>query len=542
MTAAEHVTTLDDARFRRSDSQFFHRGEIKKALVELAGHDEVVLYCGAGVTIDRTGLGWTDLIMHSLRPRDDENRPYIEDADLVKLERAIGNPQRLASVLRQHCVQRYPGEAAQLDYIASALRAELYRRNTWKGGRLVDTLSRYAVNAARAGKRITITTTNYDTYIEQAIDNELKRLTAIDEPRPGLHVETLGRSSPRTKVQPTAPELGVVRLVYLHGRIPPNDRVTGPIVLDEADYADNRGKTVARLMNLIDRPGIAVLVVGASLTDPPLIDAFALTRTRKPRYVLMPMQSTGLAAYPGHHVPALLKHLRGRFGLLGLIGLVPDFKVQIGQFFEELIVCENLVDPAGYERRSYGRRLMDWWEDWEARSDNDAFIDDAFGRLRDFSADLRRRWDLGDEKIDGVELVKLEIWARWNPEKSRRLALWGSSMGVLVGRGLLRKTELELDSGQASVRCFTEGRPQYVDLDEVQPPHPTTGGKRYRSRWESFLSVPVYLEDPDRSLITGVVTLASSRSRAGSAVPTSDTLAMQVLVTEMRTLGAELLA
>lgn len=530
--------------FERSATQFFAQEETKESLVALARSDRIILYCGAGVTIDRTGLGWKDLISLSLRAKVDDSAHYISDRHLGILSDKLDS-QRLASVLSQHFVSKYSDPETRRSRIIGNLRQELYERHTWRGGRLAGNIVQFAIFAASAGKEVSIVTTNYDTYIEQEIDAELSRLRNTKEPYPGLVVETTYRRSVRDR-KPSDVTLPTVHLVYLHGRIPQESKATERVVIDEVDYAITRARSVEALTALFGAQTSTIIMVGASLTDPPLLEALALTRdSGAHKFALMPVSSTQIGQNPESDVDDLLKHLRGRCRLLGFDLLTPDFKTQVAQFFEELTICSGLVDPAAYlkkaERVSYGQRLVQWWEDWSPASKEEPYIVDTFTELRAFTGHLREEWKLPSEATSGAELLKIEMWVRWAPAEHRSLALWASSLGVLVARDLLRRAELVIDAPQASARCFTEGRPQHVDLSEVQPPKTTHSNRPYPTRWTSFLSVPIYLESPTRRLVAGVITLASSKSKEESKVPRMETGDMEDLITRLRALGTKIL-
>ncbi|WP_328323930.1 SIR2 family protein [Kribbella sp. NBC_00382] len=531
----------DPLLFERSAKPFFSQDSTKQCLVTLAQASDVVLYCGAGVTIDRTGLGWKELISLGLRADTEDDSSYVTDEHLAVLNKSL-DAQRLASVLRQHFTLKHPSvEDDQRHEIIGNLQRELYRRHTWRGGRLVGNIARYAVFSASVGKQVSIVTTNYDTYIEQEIDKELKRWSNNKKPRPGFQVETAGSSRPARKVKPSDPGLPIIRLIYLHGRIPPEGRALGRVVLDEVDYAETRPVTVDVLTRLLDHSRCASIVVGASLTDPPLIDALALTRRRKQRFALMAIASTDVAGNSAADVPVLLEHLAGRCTRIGLSLLTPDFKTQIAQFFEEATICAGLADPQTYPAVSYGQRLGSWWDDWVAASGNASYIIDTYAELREFTNNLRQDWKLPSETVEDAELFKVELWVRWYPTQRRSLALWGSSLGLLAPRNLLREAKLVLESAQASAKCFTEGRPQYVNLSDVQPPKDQRSDRPYPARWRSFLSVPIYLEAPQRRQVVGIATLASSKTKDESAIRAKDTQQMETLVKNLRTLGTGVL-
>jgi hypothetical protein len=84
------------------------------------------------------------------------------------------------------------------------------------------------------------------------------------------------------------------------------------------------------------------------------------------------------------------------------------------------------------------------------------------------------------------------------------------------------------------VRAFTEGVVQYVDLKEM-------GVDEKISRWQSFLSVPVFLESPSYQIPVGVVVLSSTMTKARSRVPRTDIVRMKELTAALKNLGHDLL-
>src|SRR4051812_38156918 len=54
----------------RNPEPWFSDAAVHQAIAELAAADRVTLYVGAGATIDRTGLGWADLIEKLLSEAD----------------------------------------------------------------------------------------------------------------------------------------------------------------------------------------------------------------------------------------------------------------------------------------------------------------------------------------------------------------------------------------------------------------------------------------------------------------------------------------
>lgn len=77
----------------RSERPFFDddlTGEVITTTAEVEGR--LLLYCGAGVTIDRTGHSWTGLIMSLLPERRHKTRPVALRG--IRVDTRLGRPCR----------------------------------------------------------------------------------------------------------------------------------------------------------------------------------------------------------------------------------------------------------------------------------------------------------------------------------------------------------------------------------------------------------------------------------------------------------------
>jgi hypothetical protein len=162
--------------------------------------------------------------------------------------------------------------------------------------------------------------------------------------------------------------------------------------------------------------------------------------------------------------------------------------------------------------------------------------------------DLRKDWD--DEHN---EIYKLELWVRHDPASSRHLSLWASSTGVLEDRRCLKSEDLDLNSTNASVRAFMEGRPLWLarsDLNKV-----TLRAKKRRwiemleGRWNRYLAVPIRLDfNPNMRIPVGAITLAalgaSDRTQGNvknTNLPIDDARRMSFLVQALHVVGTSIL-
>jgi hypothetical protein len=87
--------------FHRSNVQFFHQEPVKEALAELASYDRLVIYCGSGVTINRTDLGWAELLSNVFTDHAATDTTDPTPAEIKEFAR-LEDPKSLASMLVQY--------------------------------------------------------------------------------------------------------------------------------------------------------------------------------------------------------------------------------------------------------------------------------------------------------------------------------------------------------------------------------------------------------------------------------------------------------
>ncbi|HVQ96993.1 MAG TPA: SIR2 family protein [Mycobacteriales bacterium] len=542
----------------RSETAFFNDDTIKRAIVRLASSDSLVIYCGAGVTIDRTGLGWGDLIAR-LFDSSDERKTARDptEQDVVALREALP-PPALASILMDRMVAHHGSEQAAWQALTPKLQQALYKGSGWQQGALVTNIIRLAFAFIQLSKPVTIVTSNYDTYLEEEYASHRRRLESADGETElaGLVASAAGRSRPFKVVRPGG-GAGSLKIVYLHGRVPRAGRAGGPLILSENDYAKHSVRVIGVLEDLFRRTGSGVLILGTSLTDAPLLTALATTRNKTPtdsertlparnrtayRAALLPANSTGLT----HHEDKfgkLCQHLKTRTHCFGVDLLIADFHYQIAQLCQEVLTSVGLPDGAAAYASSdaagYGRRLAHWWETWEAKDlargteQTSILLRERLNHIRDYLGAQDGAHDAANEPL------KIELWVRYRPgSTSRRLALWATSAGVLWDRTVVRTEELGWRPSIASVKAFIEGRPQYAGLTDLTR---RGGPGELRGRWHSFFSVPIRIDLPEGLLPVGVITLASKYEPAKSNIPDGTVRAMDHIVQQLTATGQELL-
>jgi hypothetical protein len=448
------------------------------------------------------------------------------------------------------------------DFLASKIKDILYEKSGWNRGYILRNLVQLSLSAARHGRPVTIVTTNYDSFIEEEF--LYRRRELIKAGLPATEAGGLSRwvlaedgSHTLTTIIKAGTKAQTVELVYLHGRVDRTGAVEGEIVLTEASYARSRIRSAKVLEESFSGPGKGVLVVGASLTDEPLIQALALTKdTTNNRFALLttptrldePLRSLVSEDTTSKITARTVGEawqLRGRH--LGVMQLLPMSHSQSAQFLEELRVCLTAGRLAGdfaYYREpnnllNYSKRLDLWHTRWNARID-------TTDPMRPFEV-LRAGVDDGikallKEKAESGETFRVEAWVRRNPGSSNRtLTLWATSAGPIVERALMRTEWFDRRTSNASVRTMLAGRPQLLKLSDLDYPAKS-------SRWQTFLAVPVFVQvetaiagvNDSAYVPVGVITLTSDRIMDASKDPS--VLGDSLDVADLKAIKAQLIA
>ena len=170
--------------------------DLRDLWYEVNDSKSIVIYCGAGVTADRTGVGWLGLIN-----RVADKLMECSDSRLIKnLETCSASddceddkkPQSARKAVKEYlndedvplevkatmveALAKNENNIENNDAIQKVFAEALYRDSGWHRGRTLQKLVDFIVISACMGKSISIITTNYDTYIERAIHERLKFL------------------------------------------------------------------------------------------------------------------------------------------------------------------------------------------------------------------------------------------------------------------------------------------------------------------------------------------------------------------------------
>lgn len=457
------------SRARQGASEpFFHQREGLEALRRLRDSERLVIYCGAGVTIDRTGLSWVDL-SRALMEVKEIPEPIADSLDALRLATIASH--RFRNVHGKHTNRR----------LVDLMSSILYRRSNFVGGQLVDVLAQYARLRQKLGLETTLITTNYDTYLEAGF-------------AAGSY-ELYDREQRKSSAAGTPP----IRIVYIHGRVPgkrgKKSKAFLPLVVSESDYFKTEWQTTEILASHLQDADL--LVLGSSLKDLPLLRA--LERTRH--------EHTGstnyrVAVFAREHNPVLQDAKSTAYWddfLEGyeVDGIYADFYGQISQFVHEAAVSTLVAPEEYFEERGhlrYGNRLNRWWRQWLKKNPRDL----PERQRRDHETLLagvqRLRTILNAPPEEGL---KIEVWIRWRPN-DRGLRLWASSVGPWSDISLLRDVSIVTDGHFVAVQAFRAGRPVVVEVS------PGAG-----TRWVSYVATPVWVEAAPGYVAAGVVVAAS---------------------------------
>ena len=554
-----------------SKNFLFESEPFKELVTSLNNCQNVNIYCGAGVSIDRTGASWESMIneiykraMAQNEIGTDELRDAVSDVIATLQDKRENN--QVASVFCQffsHIDEdEYlsEGELAMNtnNFIVPIIKDVLYKEG-WSEGYLLRNVVLLSIFLSAIGKQVTLLTTNYDVYIEKKF-LQLRKAWETYQPDqikslPKMKVRYIkpkltGKKSFQVKKVSTINqpgEMGEIELIYLHGRVPPGDMdpdrkdlgkkpFSGIVVLDEVSYAHTRESTVGCLHNYFGKKNSTTLIVGASVTDTPLIDSLVSTRhktlkilnngkkqeIRNKFAISNPRVGDNLRSVnSGPQAESLSKGgvdmeeqvkraYQYRASRLGIRYLYPIAHFQTAQLMEEVIVALSLSDVNKYEQSelSHANRMRQWRKHFLKSKYSSV---DAHGVLDDL---VKAFLDALPSylKIDPSS-IRAEIWLRLE-EEERVLTLFSTSVGPLESPDLRRRETLSNSSTSiSSVKAYLYGKPIVQD-------HHDLGGDKNSTRWQSFISVPIFLnissniEGSDRLLTTrpGVVTVCGLAS------------------------------
>lgn len=531
-----------------------NEADLRDLWYEINDSKSIVIYCGAGVTADRTGVGWLGLIN-----RVADKLMECSDSRLIKnLETCSAfddckddkKPQSARKAVKEYLndedvpleVKATMVEALAKnennennDAIRKVFAEALYRDSGWHRGRTLQKLVDFIVISACMGKSISIITTNYDTYIERAIRERLEFLddpnlsedSESKKPLPKLSWVAYKRvnSEPNDEVREVEEskvlfegdkEGSSIEVNYIHGSITENGDLRGSLVFSERNYADGHDRTVKKLIKWFEKG--PTIIVGASLNDVPLVRSLLeFKRTIKER---------GEGSHAG--IYAILRRIAidsedisdqfqlSRAEVLGIKLLMFDSYNDIPDIFSNLIaLCAQGID-------GYGGKLP-----------CELALEDWIGQTAKFSRKISEYgYEMSSIVIDEIfkkligeeEKIKIEFWFVGYAEGSsdeKVLRVWTNSVGPTFTTGLRREEGILRDNEKkvASVKAYCSGIPEIISIDELNV---GIDEKKNRDasagRWKTFLAVPLSVPSKKYNvdIVVGVVTLASTYKMSDS--------------------------
>lgn len=552
---------------RESDRPFFSRTRTKLALdsLEQAALEtgRLLVYGGAGVTIDRSSLNWRGMV-------DGLLSQYVLDPtarqDIFEESSILETASLAIEYFRKDYGDHYR------ERIADRLRVMLYMPGDWQAGALAANIASLAVELGSQGIGYVVATPNYDDYLAEALslqlDGPLKIATTVAQGTEGGLVTGKATAADWLDSPGDVEQMYSARnvIVQLHGLIPRNSGVNKgaviPPVIGELDYFGSERYTYKALRALLE--GTPALFVGTSLTDRPLLQALADTLpSSSPRFAVVPVglrhegerdRQRGLRA-------AMLE----RFQHFGVIPIYVDYYFQIAQFVDELarlsrvrrsdrgpsaavdpgvdsregaigrddaadepfehveleedaaesdddreeIVVSSMEDPGPLDDvDTYGQRLRQWAQDWSELQEAEPDAEQLTSMLTSFA--LKEVRSILD--VSSSEITKLELWVRDDPTSFRGLRLYASSVSRHLQEASARRALFSNDSRISAIRAFVAGRPIVASIEDGASPN---------QRWRTYLSLPIRLKDADGiygRLPVGALVLASMREISTSGI------------------------
>lgn len=524
---------------------FHERHRAFRDLVDTCATEDLVVFVGAGVSIESDLPRWSELVKNYVNIALAQHRTHQgtighDDADEEITDQMIESVPELQRV------------ASMADHLLPAsrrltvLEQALYDpRHDPVPGPTAKELAKLYRARSREGLATHLITTNYDPLLEIALDEfgDSEWLPATGHSFVDIaHLEkTFYEFSCASQRGPDGRHEPVV--LHLHGMIdfrvreadhPGTDAFKKPILFTESSYAVHYYPSIVVLSEAIrDRP---CLMVGLGFNDWDVINAmYHLKNTPITMKHSSPAQvsdaasasdreksskerkagaqrlfAVGLEADWLKHNQLIQDLNRKRLEDMGLTVLT-NLKSysQIPQVIHELQLRVRYDDY--WEQRRYGLRFEKWWNAFD-----DAYLGDDDDVSTQVSVSRQLHDAVGDVKrlvrnVDVDDYLAIHVWVRRFDEY--KMFLWASSEYARRGDitwGL--EEEIKTSERHVAIKQAFEGRPG-MEFEEAD---------RW-SRWKQVLAVPIISHTTDAThgferLLVGVVTLSSNLAPAESAI------------------------
>jgi hypothetical protein len=542
----------EDPIYEIAGTPFFEDGTFTlPAIEDIVRAEKLVIYVGAGLTIDLGGPTWNTMLdkMSQSAPAGRSGDPPDQYQALAKRLAPVERATMLSGFFREW----YGDTNEATTELHQAIADAIYPVYDGMQGRLSSVVALMVVVFAAAGREVTVVTTNYDTLLESEISEFVDTWNSSEGRSPvSLDVQVAearsddkldGTASQPPASTPTTRSTRSVTLRYLHGRLVKGEAgcvLSGDLVFDESDYAQSRAVETEYLAGLLrDR---TLLTLGASITDVALVDALSASATTgSQRYAVIPVNDlTGGERRTEKAVEFHKKAMQKRCGSLGLTPLFPDFYYQVSVFVSEIVRC---LATHGVDWKSHKQRLIAWSECWlQENGFGDGISAPDREELWQLHAELE---DVAKSVADGYlgkENIKVELWARWvmtdnNGERDiRQLRLCSSSTGIVTSDTTRRTSDLSVVAQVPVMIGYCAGRPTMTAKEETKPVGADEARKSlYSNRWHARLIVPVIVPFEGSDLAVGAVELSSMSEDSKIAVAEGRT-SSQLKPSELRDL------
>lgn len=535
----------------RSDTE----DSLRKLYGSVADSNHIVIYCGSGVIKNEIGGVSRDRLVTLVAQKT--MLGFAEQYGFEGVSAACTNfftskdhaPEFKATIAASYAKK-------EDDIVVNSIGKTLYH-NSWSAGRLLSELAKFVVKLSIDFKKsVSIVTSNYDTYIEDSIINELyaqKTPTkdfGVDLRLVGYAYEEGDEGDPCYDYAFARNEkLPKIEVHHLHGRIcsknysyalgdlvfnedeKEEDEDTdlrksdkfirnGKLVFSEKDYEESHDRSLKVLTKLFSQG--TTIIVGSSLTDTPLVRSILKIKSESEE---QHGKNDGKAVSSGCAIYAFMKcgadgyekFQLERAEVLGIEPLFYEFHDEIPEVFSNLtaLLVHGNKDGSYSEVLPCDRALKEWVELTNRQKQSRELVEDGY----EMSAKIARNVIVKDYARKN-ELVKIECWfldLEGDVSKKKKvLRVWTNSVGPTFATDLRRTEDVSSLNAEkvASVQAFCEGAPKIIPIDQLKLGLVKLKDDKNISatRWKTFMSVPIVIpfKEYGVDVTVGVVTLAST--------------------------------
>lgn len=503
--------TIDLVEYNPIHSRDDYRALIK----EIAKADSVMLYCGAGISYPFTNMNWATLIraviqdarkeieeVSAFRAKESPDRIYRDFVNLIKSSNdLLASASTIVAYLDQNggpgnnitsdlILRRAIGRAI---YPGTRYSRQSFAHSNFQNPPLMEALVALIHSFVSNKKQVRIVTTNYDTYMEESLQNIFVPMSVNDRTPYELIVQSCtGSELPHIESDPSK-----VPLLYLHGRIPSDSDESSKtsedtLVFSEIDYHKKRQST----QDILDRASNdmdCILVLGSSLNDPPLKEWIQSNKEKREPTAVIVIQPVFRDLYC-HEIDERKRVFSAqmtalRYKAIGVKHYVPTrCYSDIPMVLRDIIMYgtrRTVVPETGgltyYQIKEWGERVSQNLGKTKIQSMIAELLDNNRKRL------IREvRAILGNVSVT----VKTELWLRAiEPHIGDPAYLVKATDSTCMTiKGKYRRSESffrRFPSRSAALRTAQIGEVSFLTLDDL-------GLSTESSRWQAFYGMPIY--------------------------------------------------